>query len=74
MNQLFGGLLFGLGLLIMTCSGLCSLLVVVGGFQMVFDDPSVVMLPLLVGGIPFVIGFGLYKWGRWILKQDTPAT
>ena len=68
MRGLFGGLLLGVGLLIMTCSGLCSLAVVVMGFAEAMRDPSIIMLPLLVGGIPFAIGFGLFWWGRWLLR------
>jgi hypothetical protein len=70
MRGLFGGLLLGTGLLIMTCSGLCSLAVVVMGFSEAMRDPSIIMLPLLVGGIPFAIGFGLFWWGRWLLRTD----
>jgi hypothetical protein len=69
MSQLFGGLLLGVGILVMTCSGLCSLVVVVMGLSMVFQEPSVLLLPLLVGGIPFTIGFGMFRWGRWLLRQ-----
>jgi len=68
MRNLFGGLLLGTGILIMTCSGLCSLAVVFMGFGEAMRDPSIIMLPLLVGGIPFAIGFGLFWWGRWLLK------
>ena len=75
MSRLFGGLLLGVGILVMTCSGLCSLAVVVMGFGMVFQEPSVLMLPLLVGGIPFAIGFGMFRWGQWFLRQaDEPET
>jgi len=69
MKQLFGGLLLGTGILIMTCSGLCSLVVVVLGFDTAMHDPSVIMLPVLIGGIPFAIGFGLFQWGRALLRQ-----
>ncbi|MDP5279360.1 hypothetical protein Q9Q95_10545 [Sphingomonas sp. DG1-23] len=69
MSQLFGGLLLGVGILIMTCSGLCSLAVVAMGAGMVFEEPSVLLLPLLVGGIPFAIGFGMFRWGKWLLRQ-----
>jgi len=69
MNQLFGGLLLGVGILVMTCSGLCSLVVVVMGMGMVVQEPSVLLLPLLVGGIPFAIGFGMFRWGRWLLRK-----
>lgn len=70
MKQLFGGLLLGVGILIMTCSGLCSLVVVFMGFGEAIRDPSIIMLPLLVGGIPFAIGFGLFWGGRALLRQD----
>jgi len=70
MKQLFGGLLLGVGILIMTCSGLCSLVVVFMGFGEAMRDPSIIMLPLLVGGIPFAIGFGLFWGGRALLRQD----
>jgi hypothetical protein len=68
MRNLFGGLLLGTGILIMTCSGLCSLVVVFMGFGEAMRDPSIIMLPLLVGGIPFAVGVGLFWWGRWLLK------
>jgi hypothetical protein len=70
MKQLFGGLLLGVGILIMTCSGLCSLVVVFMGLGEAMRDPSIIMLPLLVGGIPFAIGFGLFWGGRALLRQD----
>ena len=70
MKQLFGGLLLGVGILIMTCSGLCSLVVVIMGFSEAMRDPLIIMLPLLVGGIPFAIGFGLFWGGRALLRQD----
>jgi hypothetical protein len=68
MRSLFGGLLLGVGILIMTCSGICSLVVVFMGFGEAMRDPSIIILPLLVGGIPFAIGFGLFWWGRWLLR------
>lgn len=69
MSQLFGGLLLGVGALVMTCSGLCSLLVVVMGAGAVIHEPSALLLPLVVGGIPFAIGFGMFRWGRVLLRQ-----
>jgi hypothetical protein len=67
--RLFGGLLLGAGILIMTCSGLCSLVVVVMGIGEAIREPSIIMLPLLVGGIPFAIGFGAFRWGRYLLRE-----
>jgi hypothetical protein len=69
MTRLFGGLLLAIGILIMTCSGLCTLFVAIGGFGVVFEEPSVILLPLIFGGVPFVLGFGAYKWGRWFLAR-----
>jgi hypothetical protein len=68
MKGLFGGLLLGIGILIMTCSGLCSLVVVFMGFGEAMRDPSIIMVPLLVGGIPFAIGVGLFWGGRALLR------
>lgn len=75
MKQLFGGLLLGVGILIMTTSGLCSLVVVVTGFGMALQDPAIIILPLLIGGIPFALGFGLFYWGKRLLRRsDDQAT
>ena len=68
MRTLFGGLLLGIGILIMTCSGLCSLYVVAIGFPALFQEPFVILFPLIVGGIPFAIGYGLYRLGRRLLR------
>ena len=70
MSQLFGGLLLGVGILVMSCSGLCSLVVVVMGAGIVFQEPSVLLLPLLVGGIPFAIGLGMFRWGQSLLRRS----
>ncbi|UIJ44679.1 hypothetical protein LZK98_16720 [Sphingomonas cannabina] len=69
MKRLFGGLLLAAGILIMACSGLCSLVVVVSGFEVAIREPSAILLPLIIGGVPFAIGFGAFTWGRWLLRQ-----
>lgn len=66
MKRLFGGLLLAAGILIMLTSGLCTLVVGVSTFA---QDPSMIILAALFGGVPFAIGFGLYKWGRWLLRK-----
>jgi hypothetical protein len=71
MIRFFGGLLLGVGILIMTCSGLCSLIVVVSGFDMAVREPSALLIPLTIGGIPFAIGFGAFKWGQRLLRRAT---
>lgn len=73
MARLFGGLFLGIGILIMTCSGLCSLVVIVLGFSTALHDPSVAILPLLVGGIPFALGFGAFQLGRSLLRRADRA-
>lgn len=73
MTRLLGGLLLGIGILVMTCSGLCSLYVVIAGFQEAIKDPSVILLPMIVGGVPFALGFGAYKWGRWLFRRPSKA-
>lgn len=69
MKRLFGGLLLAAGILIMACSGLCSLVVVVSGFEMAIQNPSILLMPLIIGGVPFAIGFGAFRWGQWLLRQ-----
>lgn len=69
MTRFFGGLLLAIGILIMTSSGLCSLYIVVAGFTAAMRDPSLFLFPLIIGGVPFAIGFGLYKWGRRLLRR-----
>ena len=69
MKQLFGGLLLAIGILLMTGSGLCSVVVIVMGAPQVAKDPSVLLMPLVIGGVPFAVGFGLFKWGQWVLRR-----
>jgi hypothetical protein len=69
-KRLFGGLLMGAGFLVMTTSGLCSLIVVIAGFSEAVREPSALLLPLVVGGIPFAMGFGMFRWGQWLLRPS----
>ena len=64
MKSLFGGILLGAGILIAGASGLCSLVFL--GMGLTEPSGMVDMLPmvLLVGGIPFLIGLGLFFQGR----------
>ena len=71
MKRLFGGILLAVGILIMTGSGLCSIAVIVmfvseGGSE----GPGMLMLPLIVGGLPFAIGFGLFYVGKVLLRRE----
>lgn len=66
---MFGGVLMAAGILIMTVSGLCSLFVVIGGFAEALREPSIILWPAAVGGIPFLVGFGLFRAGRGLLRR-----
>ncbi|MDB5697578.1 MAG: hypothetical protein JWN69_382 [Alphaproteobacteria bacterium] len=69
MNQLFGGLLVGVGILVMACSGLCSLAVIVVSLPAMKTGPSFLLMPLLFGGLPFVTGIGMFRWGQSLLQE-----
>ena len=64
---LFAGILMAIGILLMTGSGLCSLLVIFGTGQ--FGGGGIIGLALIVGGVPFLIGLGLAYWGRTLWKK-----
>jgi len=66
MKKLFGGILLAVGILIMTGSGLCSLVVIIG---MANGGPQMLPLVAVIGGIPFLIGWGLLYSGLRLLKQ-----
>ena len=72
MTRFFGGLLLGLCILMMTLSGLCSAAVIVGGLSDAVKEPSLFLYPLIIGGVPLAIGFGMFKWGQALLRQAEP--
>jgi len=69
MNRLFGGLLLAIGILLMTVSGICSAAVIVAGLMDAVKEPALFLYPLIIGGVPLAIGFGLFKWGQILLRQ-----
>ncbi|WP_421838606.1 hypothetical protein [Novosphingobium sp.] len=72
MKRLFGGLLQAAGILIMLTSGLCTVAVIGMTLTEVVRDPSMIAagwVPLLFGGIPFMAGFGLFRWGRSLRRE-----
>jgi hypothetical protein len=71
MKRLLGGILLAVGILIMTGSGLCSLAVIVLSAR----SGGAMMLPyaLVIGGIPFGAGFGLFRLGRWLARPAPPT-
>ena len=69
--RLIGGLMLGVGILLALSSGLCTIVAL--GF--VFNDPSgqdlsVLPMVLLIGAPFFVVGAGLFLWGRQILRNQ----
>ena len=80
MEKLIGGILLAVGTLIAGVSGLCTLVVVgsslaspsewtSGGMNGLFGS---FMIVLIVGGIPFLLGIGLFLLGRRMLRRASP--
>ena len=64
-----GGILLGIGILIAGLSGLCSLILFVTELTSSHSNISEsIMIILMFGGIPFVIGIGLVFLGRHLIK------
>lgn len=66
-----GGLLMAIGGVIALLSGLCSAVFVIGMLVELFSGRgslgellSIGLMVLIVGGVPFAIGFGLFVVGR----------
>ena len=72
MKRLTGSILLGAGILIAGTSGLCSAGFLVTILYVMFQGgPAATgLLPIvvIVGGIPFAIGFGLFKWGQSLIR------
>ena len=71
MKRFFGGLLLAIGIMIAGASGLCTIVFDIMALSEArsAEGLSFIALSLLVGGIPFVIGLGLFFWGRWLLRH-----
>jgi len=63
-RRIFGYILLSVGVLIMLGSGGCSLLFLIGGAGL-----DGLVLVLILGGIPFLIGLGLLLGGRHLLRK-----
>ena len=72
MTKFFANLLVGAGVLIATLSGLCSLAVLVTSFgQIISRSPgwdSTLLLLMIFGGIPLLVGVGLLALGLHLLR------
>jgi len=68
MKSLFGGILLAVGILVAGLSGLCSLAFLVMGLSEPSGAADFLPMVLLIGGIPFLIGLGLFFAGRSLLR------
>ena len=77
MKRLFGGIMVAVGVLLMTGSGLCSLAVIGSSLQAGSrGDLSIIPLALIVGAIPFGMGFVGVWFGRTLIREaddDAPG-
>lgn len=69
MKSTWGGILIAIGLIIMTLTGLCSAYFLIGflgsgerGME------GLALIPLVVGGVPFLAGLALFFWGRSLIR------
>ena len=73
MRQVFGGILLAIGILIAGLSGLCTVLVVGGELISPSHGPENftgdIGADLVMGGIPFAIGFAM-AFGGWKLLNS----
>ncbi|WP_304178121.1 hypothetical protein [Phenylobacterium aquaticum] len=77
-HRYFGAMLMAVGGLIAVLSGLCSLsflalviwnAITGGGRTVIADVGQMLTLMLAFGGIPFVVGLGVFFWGRRLRRQ-----
>ena len=69
MKSFFGGVLLAAGILIAGVSGLCSLVVLGMGVTEPSGLADVLPMVLLFGGVPFLIGLGLFFLGRSMIRS-----
>ena len=73
-QRFFGGALMAVGFLIMALCGLCSACgVVVGLTDETFKGGDTIALVLIFGGVPFLIGLGIFFAGK-TLRGKPPQT
>jgi len=70
LKQLIGGIIMAMGVLIAFLSGMCSFFIMTGDLTGKREDLlSTLPTVLIFGGIPYVIGIGLFFAGRAILSS-----
>ena len=74
-RRFFEAVLMAGGALIAGLSGLCTLGFTIFGLADVFRYPgealSILLLVAMVGGIPTLIGVGLFWWGRTLRRAES---
>lgn len=74
-RRFFGAALMALGGLMMLLCGGCGALVFVLYLVDAFahpNDAGMMLIPVVVGGVPALVGFGLWAAGRALRRQPRP--
>lgn len=76
-QRFFGAALIGVGFLMMVLCGGCGALFLVGFLisglnSSNSEDMAFAIMPLVLGGVPALIGFGLFAAGRGLRKTPAP--
>ncbi len=74
-RRFVGGALIGVGVMVMLLCGGCGALFFFGFlfgslFNSNHEDITMVVLPLVMGGVPAAIGFGLFYAGRGMRRAS----
>ena len=74
--RFFGGALVAMGFLMMLLCGGCGavflvLFLISGLTSSNHEDISMVILPIVLGGVPAIVGFGLFAAGRAIRRPPS---
>ncbi len=69
MKRLFGGIFVAVGVLMMTGSGLCTIRIIIGALMGGSNSLTFVPIAGVVGGLPFLAGFGIFRLGRRLTRE-----
>ncbi|WP_296598353.1 hypothetical protein [Phenylobacterium sp.] len=77
-QRFFGAALIGVGVLMMLLCGGCGALFFVGFLfsgltSSNSEDLSFLIMPVVLGGVPALIGFGLFAGGRALRRPTAPV-
>jgi hypothetical protein len=73
-QRFFGGALMAVGFLIMALCGICSTCgVIMGLTDPTFRGGDTLALVLVVGGVPFALGLGLFVAGKAVRRTPPEA-